>query len=144
MGFHNRETYQADIEPVTAHFAAIDHNTNGGSSYFALTGEKATSGFVVGGSGLPEVEHPNANLSPAQFQANRDRVRASVTGLPAAVQKQAVAGGWHRMGVPGKTDAHVMDKSDVLSNRDAAVSLAKSRGEDAIFHLDNFEEISTR
>lgn len=144
MAFHNSATYQADLEPITAHVAAQRQNTHGGSSFFALTGDPAREGYAVGGAGLPEVEHFNKNLSPEQFQANRDRVRTSVAGQSPDVQMRAVAGGWSRRNVEGKQDAHVMDKSDVLPDRASAVALGRSRGEDAIWHLDGEKEISTR
>lgn len=130
-------TYQADLEPVTAHVASQYHAANGGSSFKAWGGERASEGYAIGGmKSVPEQVLGNPHLSPAQFQAHRNRVRQGLSNASTVEKESAVAGTWLR-------DDHktVTDASNVTPDRDLAQHWQKSRNEDAVWNLtENREE----
>jgi hypothetical protein len=120
--------FQADLEPVTAHVAADYHNTHGGSSFFVHGGDYATSGYAVGGSGIPETTIHRPTLTPDEYQSHRDRVRAGTK------DPGAVVGTWVENG------KSVLDASTVVQSRQFAKSLQKKRGERAVFNLNTGRE----
>ena len=124
---------QLDMEPVTAHVAAMYHNQHGGSSFYVHGGARAAEGYAVGGlEGAPETTYDSPTITPEQYQAHRDRVRANVK------DENAVAGSWVE---DGKS---VMDASNVVLNRDQAKTLQTKRGERAVYNLTSGEEENLR
>lgn len=132
------ESYQADLEPVTAHVVAQYHAANGGSSFKAWGGERATAGYSVGGmGGVPEKVIGSANLSPVQFQQHRKRVRAALRDAPVVEKTSAVAGTWRRQA----DNVTVTDASNNTEDREQARAWQTERNEDAVWNLaENREE----
>ena len=126
--------FQADLEPVTAHVAAQYHNAHGGSSFYVHGGNRATTGFAVGGmKNVPEQTIDSHRITPEQFQANRDRIRNLQPH-----DANAVAGSWEESG------HSVLDGTSVLRNQDAAKRLQVSRGERAVYDLGADKEVDLR
>ena len=128
------QTYQADLEPVTAHVVAQYHNAGGeegGSSFYVHGGEAATSGYSVGGlEGAPETTTEHQDMAPKEYQEHRDRVRESVKN-PNAIAGTWVEGGRSVMDaserVPDKHTARVLQ---IARNQRAVYNLGKGREED--------------
>lgn len=125
-GFHDRETYQADLEPVTAHVVAQYHNdpANGGSSFRAYGGEMATGGYIVGGhQGVPERKLHSKKITAEEYQEHRDYVRAHTQDA------NVIAGTWAND--EGDTD---LDASNVVEEREEAKRLQRQRKQKAVWN----------
>jgi hypothetical protein len=132
-GIDGARGVQLDMEPVTAHVAAQYHNKHGGSSFYVHGGARATEGYAVGGlEGAPETTIDRPTITPEEYQAHRDRVRASVK------DENAIAGSWVE---DGKS---VMDASNAVLSRDQAKALQIKRGERKVFNLSSGEEEDLR
>lgn len=130
-GIHG-DSYQADLEPVTAHVVAQYHNANGGSSFHVHGGERAKSGYAVGGlEGAPESVGSDP-LTADEWQSHRDRVRSSVKN------PQAIAGTWNEGG------KSVMDASEAVASRDEAKRKQIDRGERRVYNLGSGQEEDLR
>lgn len=124
---------QLDLEPVTAHVVAQYHNQHGGSSFHVHGGQRATSGYAVGGlQGLKESITNSPVLRPEEFQEHRDKVRTKVAS------QEAIAGTW----VEG--DQSVMDASERVPDRHTAKVLQIARGERAVYNLGRGQEEDLR
>ena len=134
--FAQGHTYQADLEPITAHVAAQSHNETGGSSFYAQGGERAKDGYSVGGAPdskgarVPEQDHLRGAMTPNQYQAHRDRVRHATTA------GNVMAGTWRR-----DDGANVTDASNNIPDLDDAKRIGSERNEDAIYDVANQREI---
>lgn len=134
-GFHNSRTYQADLEPVTAHVAAQHHNSGNpkGSSFLAYSGEPVRSGYVVGGhDGVPERDLPGETITPEQFQEHRDFVRRH------SKDETVIAGTW------GENGQTVLDASTNIMSRDLAKSEQIRREQRAVWNANTGEEEDLR
>lgn len=125
-GFHDRETYQADLEPVTAHVVAQYHNSQEnpkGSSFLAYGATPVTDGYVVGGhEDVEERNLPSETITPEQYQEHRDFVRAHTK------HPDVIAGTW---GEDGKT---VLDASTSVDGREKAKDLQVKRKQRAVWN----------
>jgi len=124
---------QLDLEPVTAHVVAQYHNQHGGSSFHVHGGQRATSGYAVGGlQGVKESITDSPVLRPEEFQEHRNKVRTKVS-VP-----EAIAGTWVEEG------RSVMDASERVPDRHSAKVLQVARNERAVYNLSTGQEEDLR
>lgn len=127
------ETYQADLEPVTAHVVAQYHNTHTGSSFQVHGGGRAKSGYSVGGlEDVPETTTDSPTMRPEEWQGHRDEVRARVK------EPDAIAGTWVEEG------KSVMDASERVPDRHTARALQIARKQRAVYNLSTGNEEDLR
>ena len=134
-GFHDRETYQGDLEPVTAHVVAQYHNNGDprGSSFMAYGGARVSQGYVVGGhEGVPERSLPTETITPEEYQAHRDNVRAH------SKDPEVITGTW------GEDGKNILDASTHVEGRDRAKALQVKRKERAVWNASEGKEEDLR
>lgn len=108
---------------------------------FTITkdGDSPKSGFAVGGAGLSEVKFP---ASLCRFKANliwaevEPKIQQHLNLVSAEDNIHTCLGGWV------EDNQLVIDVSDVFRFRGDAISVAKERGERAIFDLSTGETIN--
>lgn len=107
----------------------VSQGGEGGFTMHPVTGEFATGGWAVGGTGAKEGQKDIGRVTGRTVAAY-----ARLAG-PALATPQTHIGGWHNRA----TGKAVFDASVVEPDMHKAIGLMGTRGEDAMFNLDTHQ-----